>query len=293
MPTRTTSLRTPPSPHRAAASARFRALTHQILDSKRFHTVRGGRAVNGLILGLIALNILALIVESEPGVGERYSGIFRLVEIVSVAIFTTEYVARVWSCVEYPRFAGKLRGRLRYMRSPMAVIDLLAIAPFYLGGFVDLRFLRSLRLLRIFRIAKAARYSEAMEILGRVVLSKRAELTVILGFLAVLVLCFGSLMHLIEGEQQPEQFATITRSLWWAVVTLTTIGYGDAVPVTLAGRAIGGVVAVFGIGLFALPAGMLGSAFAEAIAARNGDRAACPACGATPGETRNERETIP
>jgi voltage-gated potassium channel len=269
------------APYGRAPSGRrgVRAVTYRILDSRHFQKVRGGRTVNAVLLTIIALNIVALILESEPGILDRFATGFRLIEIISVAIFTIEYVARVWASVEDPRYADGIRGRLRYMTSPMAAIDLLAVAPFYLGGFADLRFLRSFRLLRIFRIAKAARYSVAMEIFGRVIASKRAELTIVLGFLVVLVLCFGSMMHLIEGEAQPERFGSITSAMWWAVVTLTTIGYGDTVPITMAGRAIGSVVAVFGIGLFALPAGMLGSAFAEAIAARNRQAGACPTCG--------------
>jgi len=260
--------------------SRNRYGAYLILDAHRFHEVRGGRTINAVLLGVIAVNIIALVMESEQGFAARFGSIFRLVEVVSITIFSIEYIARLWSCADDPRYSDGLRGRLRYARTPMAIVDLLAIAPFFLGGFVDLRFLRSLRLFRIFRIVKLARYSEAMQIFAVVVRGKRAEMTVIGAFLAILVLCFGSLMFILENSAQPERFASISSSMWWAVVTLTTIGYGDAVPVTAAGKAIGGIVAVFGIGMFALPAGMLGAAFSEAIAARNRAAGACPTCGA-------------
>lgn len=171
------------------------------------------------------------------------------------------------------------------MVSPMALIDFLAVAPFFAPAVValDLRSLRALRLLRIFRIVRIARYSAAMRSLGYVFLSKKEELVISVTTILILLLVASSLMYFAEGEAQPDQFSSIPGTMWWGVATLTTVGYGDVYPVTVVGRILSAVVAILGIGLFAIPAGIVASGFIE-LASRNESERSCPHCGRLPGD---------
>lgn len=210
----------------------------------------------------------------------------RYFEVFSVAVFTVEYLARLWVCTLDPRYGGAVRGRLRYARTPLAVIDLLAILPFYLPFFVamDLRYLRALRLFRLFRILKMARYSVSLAIMARVVVRSREELLSTLFSAAVLLVIAASLMYHVEHDAQPGLFTSIPASMWWGVATLTTVGYGDMYPITPLGKLLAAMMAVVAVGAFALPAGILSSGFMEEIQAlrraRQGTRH-CPHCGGT------------
>lgn len=238
------------------------------------------RWVNLGLAALIVLNVAAIILESVASVRAAAGPWFLAFEALSVAVFTAEYALRLWSCVEGAAFAGPVSGRLRFALRPMPLIDLAAVLPFYLTfATVDLRFLRVLRLLRILRVAKLARYSTAMQTLGRVLVKKREELSVTLLALLVLLVVASVLMYHAERGAQPEAFASVPAAMWWAVATLTTVGYGDVYPVTALGRLLGAVIAVLGIGMFALPAGILGGAFMEEVSARRRRPVACPHCG--------------
>jgi voltage-gated potassium channel len=236
--------------------------------------------VDIVILALIVANVLALILESVASIYGAYRLWFRSLEVVSVAVFSVEYLLRAWSSVEDRRFAGA-GGRLRYMASPLAIVDLLAVLPFWLpmiGG--DLRILRTLRLFRIFWLGKLGRYSDALQTLGRVVAAKRAELAITGALGAALLLIASSLMYFAENAAQPEVFSSIPASMWWAVATLTTVGYGDVYPITPVGRVLGSVIAVLGIGMFALPTGILGAAFTEELQAHRASvPGRCSRCG--------------
>lgn len=237
---------------------------------------RTSRAFDLFILALIVLNIVALVVGTVPEVAISFGGALSSFEALSVAIFTVEYFCRVWAAPEDLRYRGP-KGRVRWASSPLAIVDLLAILPFYLpAGILDLRFLRVLRLFRLARIAKLARYSHALQLLGRVAARKRGELYVTGAVLVVLLLSASSLIYFAEHEAQPEGFRSIPRSFWWAVVTLTTVGYGDVYPVTAAGKVVGSFVAILGIGLFALPAGILGAGLIEELGTQ---KRPCPHCG--------------
>ena len=222
-----------------------------------------GRAANFFLVYLIFFNVLAVIFESIPAVGTRYAGYFEAFEVFSVIVFSVEYVLRIWCCTEDPhrRYTAPLAGRLRYALTPMAIIDFLAIAPFYLTTLfaIDLRFLRVFRLLRLLKLT---RYSPVIEILGRVLYNERRSLFSALLFMLVLLIFASSLMHLIEQKAQPEAFGSIPAAMWWAVVTPTTVGYGDVSPLTPVGKLLGGFVTILGIGTFAMPAGILASGFA-------------------------------
>ncbi|HEV2763124.1 MAG TPA: ion transporter [Pyrinomonadaceae bacterium] len=221
------------------------------------------------VMTLIVFNVFAVMLETVEEIGRPFARLFTLFEDFSVVVFTAEYVLRLWSCNSDPRYAGAVRGRLRYALSPLALIDLLAILPFYLEFLpVDLRFVRVLRLFRLLRIFKLARYSASLRVLDDVLRSRREELLVTL-FIVVLLLVFSSsAMYYAENEAQPDKFSSIPSAMWWGVATLTTVGYGDVYPVTPLGRMMGAVIAVLGVGMFALPAGLLASGFAEELGKR-------------------------
>jgi voltage-gated potassium channel len=254
---------------------------------------RPSRRVDGLLLSLIALNVIALVLESVASIERRFGALLRWFEIVSVAVFSVEYALRLWVCTLRPGYHGKIGGRLRFALSPLALVDLLAVLPFYLPFLgVDLRFFRSLRLFRIFRIAKLSRYSASMRRLGSAFRSKKEELAISLFVLVLLLLSSSSLMYFVEQEAQPEVFSSIPASMWWGVATLTTVGYGDSYPVTQVGKLLGSIIAILGIGMFALPTSILGAAFVDAMDKNRpqppgtGEERTCPHCGGSLNEAR-------
>ena len=232
------------------------------------------------IMTLIVFNVVAVMLETVEGVRAWLARFFAVFEDFSVVVFTAEYALRLWSCGSDPRYRGA-RGRLRYALTPLALVDLLAILPFYLEFLpVDLRFVRALRLFRLLRIFKLARYSASLRTLDDVLRARKEELLVTL-FIVVLLLVFASsAMYYAENEAQPDKFSSIPSSMWWGVATLTTVGYGDVYPVTPLGRLLGAVIAVLGVGLFALPTGILASGFSEELRKnRQPERTVCPHCG--------------
>ena len=194
---------------------------------------------------------------------------FEAFEDFSLTLFTMEYIVRLWAITAEPRFAHPVWGRLRFFFTPLALIDLLAILPFFLPIFgVDMRFVRVVRILRIFRVVKLARYSRALRLLGQVVIERKEELVSIFFVLLTLLVISSSLMYFAEHDDQPDTFASIPATMWWSVVTLTTVGYGDTYPVTAIGQTIAAIIAILGIGMFALPAGILGAGFVDALESR-------------------------
>jgi voltage-gated potassium channel len=231
---------------------------------------RADRLVALFLMLLIITNGLAVMLETVKALEIRYSHYFYLFELVSVAVFTLEYLLRLWAITLDPVYKDPLTGRLRYALSPMALTDLAAILPFYLpiALTIDLRLLRLLRLFRIFRLFKMTRYVESMRTFQNVFKAKKSELTLTLVLIFLLLIFASSAMYAVENEAQPDKFSSIPETLWWGVITLTTIGYGDIYPVTPLGKIIGGIIAFLGIGLFALPAGILASGFSEELQKR-------------------------
>ncbi len=233
----------------------------------------------GLFL-LIALNVLAVILESVQSFDDRFHLLFQVFETISVAIFSVEYGLRLWSAVCDSRYAHPLWGRLRFAFTPMALVDLLAVLPFFLAfATYDLRFIRALRLFRMARIAKLGRYSEAIRLLGRVVLRCREELLITVMLMLFLVVLTSSLMYFAENDAQPDKFPDIPTAMWWSIVTLTTVGYGDVFPITAMGKVFAALVALFGVGMVALPTGILGASFIEELRKQNAPKTSCPHCG--------------
>lgn len=235
----------------------------------------------GLLI-LIFVNILALMLESVQEVNARYADILKYVEVFSILVFSIEYVLRVWSCVENPIYHKPLTGRRRYMSSGMAVIDLLAILPFYLAFLpIDLRFIRMIRFFRVFRLLKIARYLKALNLIETVLRERREQIYLSVMFILFLLVIVSTLMFYVENDAQPQVFSSIPASMWWGIETLTTVGYGDMLPVTIYGKILGGMISVLGIGLFALPAGILSSGLTEHLQKNGKDtrRKKCPHCG--------------
>lgn len=241
---------------------------------------RASRRFDICILTLITLNGVALVLETVKGVHERAERLFFLFEVFSVVIFTAEYLLRLWCCTTSPDYTKPVRGRFKFALTPLALIDLLAILPFYLPWVgVDLRLVRVVRLFRLFRLAKLVRYSVALRTFDRVLREKKEELLTSLTFLMLLLILAATLMYFAENDAQPENFSSIPAAMWWGIATLTTVGYGDVYPVATIGKLIGSVIAVLGIGMFALPTGILGAAFLEEVERRKAKPKQCPHCG--------------
>lgn len=251
----------------------LRARVRRLVESDP--TSPASRWVDRVVLTLIVLNVLAVMLESIPEYDARYREALRAFELASVAVFAVEYLLRLWAVVEDPRFAHPVLGRLRWMATPLALVDLLAILPaFFLGQ--DLRVARVLRLLRLLKLG---RYWESLRVLGHVFRTRRNDL--LSSFLVVMVVLVvaSSLMYYAEREAQPERFSSIPASMWWGVVTLTTVGYGDVVPVTAAGKLVGSLTALAGVLALALPVGILASGFTTELESRRRKPEPCPHCG--------------
>lgn len=235
----------------------------------------------GLII-LIILNVVAVILETVEEYNAAYGHIFQAFEIFSVAVFSVEYLLRIWIAPLDERYSKPFWGRVKYALTPMALIDLLAIIPVFIPLFIatDLRVIRALRILRIFRLLKMQRYVQSLDTLDDVLKSKKEELIITTTMIAIMLILAGSFMYLVENEAQPDKFPDIPTSLWWGIATLTTVGYGDVFPITPLGRLLGGAIAFLGIGIFAIPTGILANGFAEQIKKKDGDDCIeCPHCG--------------
>jgi voltage-gated potassium channel len=232
------------------------------------------------ILLLIFLNCLSIIFESVKEYNIKYRLIFDLIEIVSVWIFSVELILRVWTITENSKYKKAVSGRLLYIVSFETVIDILAIMPFYLSFLsIDLRFIRIFRLLRIIRLFKVARYIKALDIISDVFKKRKEHLFITILLLLFMLVLSSTLMYYIENNAQPDKFSSIPETMWWGVATLTTIGYGDMYPITIIGKILGSIISIIGIGLFALPTGILASGFSEELANREKNaRMICPHC---------------
>lgn len=236
-----------------------------------------------ILMILIFVNVIAVVLETVDSLNQKYGAIFNAIEYVSAIIFTTEYILRLWIAPLTPKFSKPISGRFRYAATPLAVIDLIAILPVILPLFfaTDLFFIRFLRVFRLFRLLKLNRYVESLNTLDDVVRAKKEELLVMLAMIMMLLLFSSSLMYLIEHEAQPDKFPDIPSAMWWGIATLTTVGYGDVFPITGLGKLLGAFIALLGVGMFALPAGLLASGFAEEIrkCREKNNKCVCPHCG--------------
>ncbi len=226
-----------------------------------------GGLIETALIGLIILNVLAVAMETVPSFVARHGRLLDEFEAFSVAVFTIEYGVRLWCAAEDPRVAdrGPLRGRLAFALRPLMLVDLFSFLPAWLGFLLTGVDLRMIRMARLVRLLKITRYSPALQTLAEVVAEERRALFGTLLVLLMTVMFAASAMYLAESRAQPEVFGSIPAAMWWAVTTLTTVGYGDAVPITTVGRMIGGISMIVGLGLFALPVGIMATAFVSAI----------------------------
>jgi voltage-gated potassium channel len=235
---------------------------YDLLEARRLSGWSGAIQIG--LIALILANVLAVVLETVEPIAEAHASFFQWFEIVSVSIFVVEYVARLWACTAGPRerFQHPLWGRLRFALTPLALIDLVAILPLFLLAVLGID-LGSLRILRILRVFKLMRYSPAMAMLGRVLYDERKGLLGSLVILLVLLLLASAVAYYAERAAQPKTFGSIPEAMWWAMAALTTVGYGDVTPITPLGRIMAGAVAILGIGVIALPVGIVASAFVE------------------------------
>lgn len=260
-----------------------------MLDNERrrvYEIIEGGkpgvasRAFDVFIMTLIVANVVTIMLETVVPFAERHMAILHAADAVAVAVFTAEYLLRLWTCTVNPRYGGAVLGRLRFALTAPALIDLAVLLPFFLPMLpVEFGAARSLRLLRLFRVLKIGRYSTSVRTLGNVVRRRKGELLVTLFTLSVLLIIASTLMYLAERKAQPEEFSSIPAAMWWAITTLSTVGYGDVVPLTALGKVVGAFAAVVGIGFFGLPAGILAAGFMEEMRRTHGEHHVCPHCG--------------
>ena len=243
---------------------------------------RASRAVDTALLLLILTNVAALVIVTDERIHSLSPGFFYFFELVSFSIFAIEYALRLWSCTEDPKYAHPLTGRLRFAMQPLMIADAVAVVSYFilflLPAGVDLGALRALRL--VSRFALLARYSTGLQALSAAISDRRNELLGVVSVVAVLLVLASSLMYYIEQSAQPEEFSSIPETMWWSIITVTTVGYGDVAPITPGGRLLAGFIALLGIGIFALPAGILGSSFMDQVNRRRTTaESSCPRCG--------------
>ncbi|MEO8926754.1 MAG: cyclic nucleotide-gated ion channel [Caulobacteraceae bacterium] len=261
------SNRRPSATPRDAKRPTLRQLVYAILEEGQ---TEGGasRVVEYLLIVLIVSNVVMVILETVPTIYGPYRWFFQAFEEFTVFAFAAEYAVRVWSSPEDPRIGARhpVTGRLRFAMRPMMIIDFVSFAPFFVGaltgGVLDLRALRVLRLLRLLKIA---RYSQAMPALLGVLYAERRALQGAFILLLCTVCATGEIMHLVEGPGQPKAFGTLPSSMYWAITTLSTVGYGDEVPLTMLGKLIAGVTMVLGLVLFAMPIGIIAKGFVDGL----------------------------
>ncbi|MBN1431476.1 MAG: ion transporter [Methanomicrobiaceae archaeon] len=233
---------------------------------------RPGEQFNTLMFLFITIIIINVIIQTVPGIPENIFLFGRLLDSLAVFVFTAEYILRAWVCIEDPEYQSKktadtaVFGRLRYMASGMAIIDLVSLFWFYLPFFFPEQDVYAMiGILKFFTIFKLVRYSPSLHIIVRVFNAKKRQLAMMLYIILFMLIVTSAVMFYIEHQAQPEKFASIPDSMWWAIITLTTVGYGDVYPITPLGKFFGGLAALFGIGLIALPTGILASAFMEEV----------------------------
>jgi voltage-gated potassium channel len=242
---------------------RWRRKVHDILEvGGDAHPA--GRVVNGFLIALIVLNAVAFAVETVDHVAEHHEAAFHWFNVFTVIVFTIEYGLRVWSAVDIPMLSRMppWKARLKFATRPLMIIDLLAFAPWYVHWIYPID-LRILRVFRLFRLLKLVRYSPALQTLGRVLADEYNALIGALLVMLVLLLFTSTGIYFLERAAQPDKFGSIPQAAWWAIATLTTVGYGDVVPITPLGKMLGGVVMVLGVCMFALPIAIIATGFSQ------------------------------
>ena len=258
------------------------------IKSRVFEIIQVGKSLPSrifdiFIIFMIILTLVTVIAETFD-IPSFLQDIFNKFEIVSIFVFTAEYILRVWTADLLHPELSPLRARLKYITSFMAIIDLLAILPFYLPFFIkiDLRALRALRVIRLLRVFKINRYTSALSTIAQVFKNKASQLVSSMLVVGLLMIIASILMYNIESAAQPDKFANAFDALWWAIATLTTVGYGDVYPITVAGKILSIIIAILGIGMVAVPTGIITAGFSEVLDKQKSDKddkKYCPYCG--------------
>ena len=229
-------------------------------------TQRGLTSTQKFIVGAILVGMAIGILDTEPDFDDDLRLVFDVAEAGIGAIFLAEYLARLWSVGVVTEFQG-FAGRLRYLSRPVVMLDLIALIPFFLGVLgAESLVLRLVRVLRVLSLAKMVRYSSAMRLLLNSLAARRYELVFAVCLAGTMILISSAALYLAEGHRQPQAFGSIPRAMWWSVVTLTTVGYGDVVPQTAIGKLLAAITALGGIGMIAMPTGILAAAFSDGFA---------------------------
>ncbi|WP_218574463.1 ion transporter [Halopseudomonas laoshanensis] len=248
----------------------IRAKLHLAVDPSA--RARGISSFNLVACGLILIAVLVAVLETEQTLVDQYPSFFMIADGLFFIIFAIEYCLRLYVAPLNPRFSGRF-GRIRYIFSFWAVIDLIALLPFLLAGAgTSAYYLRLARLFRVLGIARLGRFTHAWRVLGGAFYSRRYELLISALVALLLLLVSSTFLYLIEADGQPDAFGSVPRALWWSVATLTTVGYGDVTPHTPIGQFFAGITAVAGIGLVAMPTGILAAAFSDAFQKQRGDK---------------------
>jgi voltage-gated potassium channel len=243
------------------------------------------KLINVFIIILIVLNVIAVMMETITWLHNKYLYYFDLFDKISVYIFTVEYALRVWSCNHDPRYSHSIKGRLKYIFSLGAMIDLIAFLPYYIHAIIglDLRILRILRLMRFFRLFRLTAYTRSAQMIFNVFKFRFNELVlslILVIFLIIIASCFLYFAEHLYPSEAESKFVSIPATLWWAVVTLTTTGYGDMVPLTTIGKILAGIIMLSGVAFFALPAGIITAGFLDEMKfMRKHKGHKCPHCG--------------
>lgn len=247
----------------------LRRRVFDVVESGGQRTVLAGLFAGSLV-AVILINVVASILETVPELASGYGPVFRVIERGSLIVFSVEYIVRLWVCVEEPRYRGRpaWRARMAYVVTPAAIIDLVAVLPFFLGLVFELN-VRTLVVLRLLRLFKLGRYSTGFQSLYEAVRRERQALLASFLVLFAVVLIAASLVYMAERRGQPDVFGSIPAAMWWALETVTTVGYGDVTPKTLAGRIVGGLTMITGILMIALPVAIIGSSFTEVVRQRS------------------------
>lgn len=254
---------------------------HSLLHPETGNT-KWDKILNAFIIILILLNVIAVSLETVQSIHEPYAAYFSIFDTVSVIIFTIEYIFRVWSINHDPKYGHSLKGRLRYMVSTEALIDLLAILPFYVHVIVglDLRMLRVLRLLRFLRLFRLTSYMKSTKLVKNVFKSRANDLKLSMVLISILIILASCLVYFAEHNSQPKVFTSIPATFWWAVITVTSVGYGDMIPITFLGKLLTAIITLSGLAIFALPAGIVTAGFLEEMRkSKHPKNQVCPHCG--------------
>jgi voltage-gated potassium channel len=231
---------------------------------------RSSRLLSRIVVGLIIVNLTAIVLESVPELAAKYANWFDVIEYISLGTFTVELALRIWVAPEHAPYhhLSAFAARLKFVASPAGIIDFLAVVPFWFAFVIPANF-RIVLVLRVIRVLKLARYSPGMRSLLDALNSERRALFGCLVILLGATLVSATAMHMVERYAQPDKFGTIPEAMWWAIVTLGTIGYGDAVPITTLGRVISAATIFTGLIMVALPVGIIATAFANEIHRRD------------------------